>query len=327
MTAAFFSQERLAGIFCGRYHAGPSVLPPKIFLLRPGCVFVGLVVFRYHKSAEFVKRKERKNRQRKTKRKVKIDMMLNKALRSANTATTSTSDEKVQLASLLPIDFTPGPYDVICAHGKLARNHEGNKLYKELIQSRLHSYASSTTKYEKTFLVNEVIESICSRTIGGFIKAAQDHEVAVQKGRRDTPRDATAGRRRWYRVDGQLIREKVGQAFRDNLDGLYKSSTRNKRRRREKACAGMILHDIDSLIRSNDEVSTCVDKLSNDIGQKRNDDGTFIVDDFVIFDMFCQSNINLLEAIKKDEDLVMDFQLAEQQQKENNKKRRRREEK
>ena len=67
--------------------------------------------------------------------------------------------------SFLPIDFTPGPYDVIiCARGKDAKkkkNHEGNKKStNNLFNNFLQKYASVNTKYEKSIIVSQVIDII-----------------------------------------------------------------------------------------------------------------------------------------------------------------------
>ena len=200
--------------------------------------------------------------------------------------------------NFLPINFTPGPHDVICARGKDAKNHQGNKKYKQLIQQFLQKYASVDTKYEKSIIVSQVINVIrtnCenTNTHGGFVKQHTDG--------------------RWYQVDDQAVREKVGQGFRDNLHGLYKSSTRCKRRRRENVSAGVV-HDIENLIQSNHTVSTCLGKLSADM-EERGDGAP----DLFVSRIFSQANLDMLEAFKNDESLMLRFREAEQQQKRYNK--------
>ena len=48
----------------------------------------------------------------------------------------------------LPFDFTPGPYDVICARGKQAKNHSGNKYYRSLVEASMEKYSQAKNKYE-----------------------------------------------------------------------------------------------------------------------------------------------------------------------------------
>ena len=197
--------------------------------------------------------------------------------------------------SFLPINFTPGPYDVICGRGKDAKNHQGNKKYKQIIQQFLQKYAQVDTKYEKSVIVSQVIDIIrtnSSKHSGGGGKFIKQHSDG-----------------RWYQVNDQMVREKIGQGFRDNLHGLYKSSTRSKRRRRENISAGVV-HDIENLIQSNDTVSTCLGKLSADMNERG--DGA---PDLFVSRIFSQANCDMLEALKNDESLLLRFREAEQQQK------------
>ena len=140
-------------------------------------------------------------------------------------------------------------------------------------------------------IVSEVISEVCTNTGplgGGFVKQQNDG--------------------RWYQVDETQIREKVGQGFRDNLQGLYKSSTRCKRRRREHVSAGLF-HDVENLIHSNRTVSTCLHKLSTEM--KQQGDGA---PDLFMSEIFNQANLDMLEAFKKDKSLLLKFQEAQEQQ-------------
>lgn len=46
--------------------------------------------------------------------------------------------------------FTPGPFDVICARGKEALCHSGNKIFRAVISKRLEEYSRCRTKLQKT---------------------------------------------------------------------------------------------------------------------------------------------------------------------------------
>jgi hypothetical protein len=71
----------------------------------------------------------------------------------------------------LSTNFSPGSCDVICARGKEAKNHEGNRRYRAIIKKTLDRYAQVTSKYEKTVIVSEIVDAIreCIPS-GGFVK-------------------------------------------------------------------------------------------------------------------------------------------------------------
>merc|ERR1712072_356702 len=72
----------------------------------------------------------------------------------------------------LPSNFQPGPYDVICAKGKDARNHDGNVFFRRLVKEALPIYGEARTKFEKSMIVSEVVSEVRSRCSadGGFVK-------------------------------------------------------------------------------------------------------------------------------------------------------------
>ena len=153
----------------------------------------------------------------------------------------------------LPPTFQPGPYDVICAKGKDARNHEGNKFFRKLIQNALPIYKEASSKFEKSMIVSEVIDEIRSRTQidGGFVKP-----------------DGNGG---YMEVGDHLAREKVGQNLRDSLSDQYKSSTRAKRIRKA-AADNRIASNVDDIVRGSAVVSNKMDRLS--AGMERHNNNT-----------------------------------------------------
>jgi hypothetical protein len=153
----------------------------------------------------------------------------------------------------------------------------------------LEKYAQATSKYEKTSIVSDVINSVRkSSADGGFVK----QEGGV-----------------WYEVGDHLAREKVGQSLRDSLHSLYRSSTKAKRRRREVAGAG-IVDDVETLMQSNKQVSNRIGKLSADM-KHRGD----AAPEVFVSQIFTQANMDILEAFKKDANLLDKFSEAEEQQK------------
>ena len=111
------------------------------------------------------------------------------------------------------MDFTPGPYDVICARGKQAAQHPGNVRFREIIQRFKPDYSQATSKVEKSLLVSEIVDSVREFTPnGGFVKKFGG---------------------RYYEVGDSVAREKIGQCLRDQLHSKYKSSTKAKKDRRK----------------------------------------------------------------------------------------------
>lgn len=71
----------------------------------------------------------------------------------------------------LPSDFKPGSLDVICARGKSAYSHTGNKRLRVVIEMNLQKYSNAKTKMEKSLIVSQIVDSIREASHnGGFIK-------------------------------------------------------------------------------------------------------------------------------------------------------------
>ena len=116
---------------------------------------------------------------------------------AANMAAASWCNRKSQT---LPPDFTPSNYDVIClGRGKSAASHPGNRRFQITIQLYNDRYASCKSKFEKSVIVSEIVDSVRENSpMGGFVK-----------------RDAKTGA--WFEVGDSVAREKVGQALRESL--------------------------------------------------------------------------------------------------------------
>lgn len=93
--------------------------------------------------------------------------------------------------ALLSPTYTVSPFDVICARGKMALNHSGNRRFRVIVKMHLERYSKAANKFEKSLIVSQVVDSVReSSPGGGFIKEA---------------------RGRWYEVGDHVAREKVGQ--------------------------------------------------------------------------------------------------------------------
>ena len=122
-------------------------------------------------------------------------------------------------STLLPIDFCPNNYTVICGRGKACANAIGNRRLKVLASLFITKYSNARNKEEKTLIVSkimEMIEDACPDERGTFVKHSNG---------------------RWYVVDDSLAREKIGSALRELLFPKYKSSSKSKQiaRKRRKS--------------------------------------------------------------------------------------------
>ena len=141
----------------------------------------------------------------------------------------------------------PGPTDVICARGKRALEHIGNKRYKGLITKHLQVYSDAKTKLEKSLIVNHIIDAVRNASPqGNFIR--EENGVWVEVG--DAVAREKIGQRyasRFLFVDGGSSVDEHHMltllvfpcslpfiySFRDSLHTQYKSSTKAKKQRKK----------------------------------------------------------------------------------------------
>ena len=121
------------------------------------------------------------------------------------------SKEKcVEDSSVLPLDFSPNNYTVICGRGKVCANAIGNRRLKIFASLFVSKYSNARNKEEKTVIVTKIMEMIvdaCPDERGTFVK----HKNG-----------------RYYVVHESLAREKIGSALRELLFTKYKSSSKSK---------------------------------------------------------------------------------------------------
>ena len=132
----------------------------------------------------------------------------------------------------LPSSFVISDADVLCAKGKKAKEHPGNRILTALVHSHLNEYASAVSRLEKSFVVSKIMK---------HVKNAGGRFVRIVKGAH-------------FDIGGRNAREKVGQALRDLLHEQYRSSTRAKaciRRSRAEASGSSRPSNIDITNNSN----------------------------------------------------------------------------
>jgi hypothetical protein len=157
----------------------------------------------------------------------------------------------------LPLNFEPGPDDVICGRGKKCYNHIGNERFRLRVLTYLDEYSAAKSKLDKSGVLSKVVDAVRQQSpSGGFVK--QD-----EKGR-------------WHEVGDFLAREKTSQSFRDALHDRYKSSniSKKKRRQEEQNKYSVAGHSPRSQMmipqqRSEYEISSRLERLSNELLNSR----------------------------------------------------------
>jgi hypothetical protein len=95
--------------------------------------------------------------------------------------------------TMMPEGFVPGAMDVVCARGKDAFNHPGNRHLRVLIAAHLEAYKKADSKIQKSLIVSSIVDSVRQASpAGGFVKK---------------------GDRSWFEVGDHNAREKVGQRY------------------------------------------------------------------------------------------------------------------
>ncbi len=178
--------------------------------------------------------------------------------------------------------FAPGPYDVICARGKEAFGHSGNKFFRSLVEKQVDLYADTTSKAQRSSIVSDIIDKV--RSMGnGFVTRESDGT--------------------WIEVDDTLAREKTGQLFRSALGFKYKSSVASKRRKRQGTSSSIFHQTLDEIMNSNVTVQKTTKAMAKYTRRTSNDEKITAV--FSCYNMFL-----LEKVIKKDKTLVDRFQKA-----------------
>jgi hypothetical protein len=122
--------------------------------------------------------------------------------------------EKAHCKNVLPEDFTPTPYSVICGRGRKCTEAVGNRRLHVIATMFISRYAKASRKEEKSIIVSDILEIVrdaCTNPSFSFVRYCEG---------------------RWWEVENINAREKIGTVLRDCLHSKYKSSTKSKLERR-----------------------------------------------------------------------------------------------
>lgn len=217
-----------------------------------------------------------------------------------------------KMGTPLPFDFQPGPYDVICAKGKAAREHEGNMFFRRIIKETLSAYGKADSRYKKSMIVSDVVDLIRSRSRGSQSSSSSADGSSSSCGGGFVKRDGNDGL--YYEVGDRLAREKVGQSFRDGLSDMYRSSARAKKRRQRIVSAG-VADEFEALLKRDSFVSRRIRTLQ--------DTAKFSVERQILLggirdeeeretdSILSLANLEILEAFKRNDELLQKFNDSE----------------
>lgn len=109
-------------------------------------------------------------------------------------------------------DYIPRPHDIICAKGKSAFTHPGNRRFRITIELCLQSYEHARSKTEKSIIVSGIIDKLGSAC--RFIRS--DRKTGA-----------------CYDIGEEATREKVGQTLREAL--IQNDPERKERKKNQRA--------------------------------------------------------------------------------------------
>lgn len=116
---------------------------------------------------------------------------------------------------LLPEDFEPSAYSVICGRGRKTTDAVGNRRLAVIASLFAQRYSEATKKEDKSVIVSEILEIMRSAS-------PDPHHAFVRHSNGS-----------WFRVENLHAREKIGTVLRDTLHSQYSSSTKSKLAKRK----------------------------------------------------------------------------------------------
>ena len=140
-------------------------------------------------------------------------------MRTQNAMPSRSHEHRPHDETLLPLDFSPCPYSVVCGRGKLRSDVIGNRRLTVTASLFLDRYDKAESKAEKGAILSEIISVTrrgCPHGRGAFVK--------LMKGR-------------WWEVNDVSARDKVGAVLRSGLQERYHSSKISKVAVRKSRCS------------------------------------------------------------------------------------------
>jgi len=116
---------------------------------------------------------------------------------------------------MLPIDFTPGPKDILCGRGNVFTSHAGNRCFYELVHAGLDAYREASDRPSKIRVVDGISRALRLRgfrftKLGGCGKDG-------------------GGAKRWRELSDVRAHQKIGHAIRDTIRLINKNKNNNRK--------------------------------------------------------------------------------------------------
>jgi hypothetical protein len=99
---------------------------------------------------------------------------------------------------ILPRDYKPTTYDVICGRGKGYYDKPGNKRFRLIVAQYVDSYKPSHSRIHKSLILQQIIDRVCAQDNGQAQFLRYDCKIKC-----------------WCRLSMDHAREKVGHAMRE----------------------------------------------------------------------------------------------------------------
>jgi len=175
--------------------------------------------------------------------------------------------------------FIPGQFDVICARGKQAYNHDGNRNFRQILNSATEKYSKVESKLQRSMIVTDIVDAVLAKG-NRFLRQNSNGE--------------------WIDCTRVMCREKIGHYFRNALGCLYKSNTKSKQHGKKEYKPSLI-HSPHTILFSSKLVTKIMERLTMDI--------TFIEDfsDDAFYEKLLETQMRLLEVFKNDVCLVQRY--------------------
>mmetsp|Transcript_16674 Transcript_16674/g.27647 ORF Transcript_16674/g.27647 Transcript_16674/m.27647 type:complete len:198 (-) Transcript_16674:628-1221(-) len=182
---------------------------------------------------------------------------------------TNQLDIRTMQAASAPAAAKPQEMDVVCGRGRSTYHHNGNRLFRKIVEQFLERYSNATSKLGKSVVVSDIIVNI--RKFGGaFVKF-----------------NSSCGT--YERVSERIVREKVGQGLRDVLHTQYKSSTGAKRRKRD-ATKAQYTEQINRIVSQNVNVNAIISDVAYQVNDAESDEECK--------QLFQSANMRILQDLK-----------------------------
>jgi len=170
----------------------------------------------------------------------------------SDVASSASSTSSTNGCILLPSNYAPSNYDVLCGRGKGCAAFVGNRRFRVTIAMNKDRYIQAPTKLDKSLVVDEIVKLVASASPdGGFIK-----------------KDAATGL--WCRISRQQARDKVAHAMRDAVQASDKKSQRQRKKSRRAASRKQKKSAVPETTQNNDAAPVEVPSSSEVISQVSN---------------------------------------------------------